>query len=110
MSVYHDYLEQEYDGKPHTGGIMDMLWERSAIRFVHQVKTPVMLSHGDNDLLVNPAEIEQYFIALKDVGVETLMLRYPREGHGMRETQHVADFLERSMAWYRQALQGHRQR
>jgi dipeptidyl aminopeptidase/acylaminoacyl peptidase len=39
-----------------------------------------------------------YFIALRDVGVETLMLRYPREGHGMRETQHLADFLERSMA------------
>jgi len=92
MSVYHDYLEQEYNGKPHTAGIMDMLWERSAIRFVHRVKTPVMLSHGDNDLLVNPAEIEQYFTALKDVGVEVLMLRYPREGHGMRETQHVADF------------------
>ncbi len=100
MSVYHDYLEQEYDGKPHTGGIMDMLWERSAIRFVHRVQTPVMLSHGDNDLLVNPAEIEQYFTALKDVGVEVMMLRYPREGHGMRETQHVADFLQRSIAWY----------
>jgi dipeptidyl aminopeptidase/acylaminoacyl peptidase len=100
MSVYHDYLEQEYDGKPHTGGIMDKLWERSAIRFVHRVKTPMMLSHGDNDLLVNPAEIEQYFTALKDVGVEVMMLRYPREGHGMRETQHVADFLDRSMSWY----------
>ena len=100
MSVYHDYLEQEYDGKPHTGGIMDMLWQRSAIRFVHRVKTPMMLSHGDNDLLVNPAEIEQYFTALKDVGVEVMMLRYPREGHGMRESQHIADFLDRSVAWY----------
>ena len=54
MSVYHDYLEQEYDGKPHLNGTMDKLWERSAIRFVHRVKTPMMLSHGDNDLLVNP--------------------------------------------------------
>jgi acetyl esterase/lipase len=105
MSVYHDYLEQEYDGKPHTAGIMDQLWERSAIRFVHRVKTPMMLSHGDNDLLVNPAEIEQYFTALKDVGVEVMMLRYPREGHGMRETQHVADFLDRSMAWYTRHFQ-----
>ncbi len=106
LSVYHDYLQQEYDGKPHEKGIMDMLWQRSAIRFVHQVKTPVMLSHGDNDLLVNPAEIEMYFIALRDVGVETLMLRYPREGHGMRETQHVADFLDRSMAWYDKHFKG----
>ncbi|MET0167423.1 MAG: S9 family peptidase [Vicinamibacterales bacterium] len=110
MSVYHDYLEQEYNGKPHTGGIMDMLWERSPIRFVHRVTTPVMLSHGDNDLLVNPAEIEQYFTALKDAGVEVMMLRYPREGHGMRETQHVADFLERSIAWYEKHFQSAAQR
>jgi dipeptidyl aminopeptidase/acylaminoacyl peptidase len=100
MSVYHDYLEQEYGGRPHTGGIIDMLWERSAIRLANRVKTPVMLAHGDNDMLVNPAEIEQFYIALKDVGVETIMLRYPREGHGMRETGHVADFIERSIAWY----------
>ena len=85
---------------------MDMLWQRSAIRFVHQVKTPVMLSHGDNDLLVNPVDIEMYFIALRDVGVETQMLRYPREGHGMRETQHVADFLDRSMASLHDHFQG----
>ncbi|MGH9160262.1 MAG: CehA/McbA family metallohydrolase, partial [Vicinamibacteraceae bacterium] len=100
MSVYHDYLEQEYGGKPHTGGIIDMLWERSAIRLTNRVKTPVMLAHGDNDLLVNVAEIEQFYIALKDVGVETLMVRYPREGHGMRESKHVADLLQRSIAWY----------
>jgi dipeptidyl aminopeptidase/acylaminoacyl peptidase len=98
--VYHDYLEQEYDGRPHTRGIMDMLWERSPIRYVHQVRTPVLLMHGDNDALVNVAEIEQYYIALKDVGVETMMVRYPREGHGMRESAHVADALDRSIAWY----------
>lgn len=100
MSVYHDYLQQEYFGKPHEDGINDMLWGRSAIRFVDKVKTPIMLSHGDADLLVNPAEDEQYFTALHDVGVEAIMLRYPREGHGMRETQHIADFLDRSIAWY----------
>ena len=33
MSVYHDYLEQEYGTKPHMGGVVEMLWERSAIRF-----------------------------------------------------------------------------
>ncbi len=100
MSVYHDYLQQEYGAKPHVDGIVDMLWQRSAIRFVNRVKTPVMFVHGDNDQLVNPAEIEQFFIALKDVGVETVMVRYPREGHGMRENGHIADVIRRSIAWY----------
>jgi dipeptidyl aminopeptidase/acylaminoacyl peptidase len=87
---------------------MDMLWERSPIRFVHQVKTPMMLSHGDNDQNVNPAEDEQYYIALRDVGVDAVMLRYPREGHGMRETQHIANFLNRSIAWYDKYFQASR--
>jgi len=105
MSVYHDYLEQEYGGRPHTGGIVDMLWERSAIRYANRVKTPVMFVHGDNDQLVNPAEIEQFYIALQDVGVETVMVRYPREGHGMRESRHLADVIERSIAWYQRHFQ-----
>jgi dipeptidyl aminopeptidase/acylaminoacyl peptidase len=108
MSVYHDYLEQEYGGRPHTGGIVEMLWERSAIRFANRVKTPVMFIHGDNDQLVNPAEIEQFYIALKDVGVETVMVRYPREGHGMRESKHIADTIERSIAWYERHFIGRR--
>ena len=105
MSVYHDYLQQEYGAKPHVGGIVDLLWERSAIRFVNRVRTPVMFIHGDNDQLVNPAEIEQFFIALKDVGVETMMVRYPREGHGIRENGHVADIINRSIAWYERHFQ-----
>lgn len=106
MSVYHDYLEQEYGGRPHTGGIVDMLWERSAIRLANRVKTPVMFIHGDNDNLVNVAEIEQFYIALKDVGVETVMVRYPREGHSMRETRHIVDVIDRSIAWYERHFRG----
>jgi dipeptidyl aminopeptidase/acylaminoacyl peptidase len=37
---------------------------------------------------------------LKDVGVETVFVRYPREGHGLRETKHVVDSIDRSVAWY----------
>lgn len=31
---------------------------------------------------------------------ETIMVRYPREGHGIRETKHVVDVIDRSLAWY----------
>ena len=43
--------------------------------------------HGENDPDVPIAEAEQYYIALKDVGVETVFVRYPREGHGLRRDQ-----------------------
>ena len=79
---------------------MDLLWERSPIRYVANVQTPTMLVHGENDNDVPIAEAEQFFIALKDVGAEAVMVRYPREGHGIRETAHRVDLLDRSMNWY----------
>jgi dipeptidyl aminopeptidase/acylaminoacyl peptidase len=101
MAYYHDYLAVEFGAYPHERGIIDRLWERSPIRYAKDVKTPVLLLHGENDNDVPIAEAEQFYIALKDVGVETVMVRYPREGHGLRETQHVADAIDRTIAWYR---------
>ena len=100
MSYYHDYLAVEFGAYPHEGALMDTLWARSALRYVSRVKTPVMLVHGENDNDVPIAEAEQFYIALKDVGVPVIMIRYPREGHGVRETKHVIDFIDRSIAWY----------
>jgi dipeptidyl aminopeptidase/acylaminoacyl peptidase len=100
MAYYHDYLAVEFGAYPHEKDLMDTLWARSALRYVNRVKTPVMFIHGENDNDVPIAEAEQYFIALKDVGVETIMVRYPREGHGIRETKHVVDVIDRSLAWY----------
>jgi dipeptidyl aminopeptidase/acylaminoacyl peptidase len=102
MAYYHDYLAVEFGSFPHENGLMDLLWERSPIRYVHKVKTPVMFIHGENDNDVPIAEAEQYYIALRDVGVKSLMVRYPREGHGIRETKHVIDVIDRSIQWYRE--------
>jgi dipeptidyl aminopeptidase/acylaminoacyl peptidase len=60
-----------------------------------------MLVHGENDNDVPIAEAEQFYVALHDVGVEAVMVRYPREGHGVRETGHMVDLIDRSVAWYR---------
>jgi len=74
--------------------------EHSPITYANKVKTPTMFVHGENDNDVPIAEAEQFYIALKDAGVETIMIRYPREGHGIRETQHAADLIDRSLSWY----------
>lgn len=101
MAYYHDYLAVEYGAFPHQDDLMDRLWNRSPLRYVAQVRTPVLFLHGENDNDVPIAEAEQFYVALHDVGVETVMVRYPREGHGFRETAHNVDALERSIDWYR---------
>lgn len=108
LSYYHDYLAVEYGGRLHQGDIMDRLWERSPIRYVAQVSTPVLLVHGLNDHNVPTSEAEQFFIALQDVGVETELVLYPRAGHGIRETAQLIDFLDRSIAWYERHFEGRR--
>jgi dipeptidyl aminopeptidase/acylaminoacyl peptidase len=100
MTYYNQYEEMEFGQFLHQGNLMDVAWERSALKHVAAAHTPTMLMHGENDNDVPIAEAEQFFIALKDVGTEALFVRYPREGHGIRETKHVIDSTDRSIAWY----------
>ena len=100
MTYYNQYEEMEFGQFLHQGRLMDNAWERSALKHVANVHTPTLLIHGENDPDVPIAEAEQYFVALKDVGVDTVFVRYPREGHGLRETKHVVDSIDRSVAWY----------
>ena len=100
MTYYNQYEEMEWGARPHQGNLMDVLWERSALKHVAKAKTPTMIVHGENDNDVPIAESEQFYIALRDVGVEAILVRYPREGHGLQETRHVADWIDRSIAWY----------
>jgi dipeptidyl aminopeptidase/acylaminoacyl peptidase len=100
MTYYTQYEEMEFGQFLHQGNWMDFAWQRSALKYVANVHTPTLLLHGENDPDVPIAEAEQYFVALKDVGVETVFVRYPREGHGLAETQHQVDSTNRCIAWY----------
>jgi len=100
MTYYNQYEEMEFGQFLHQGNLMDVAWERSALKHVGSANTPTLIIHGENDNDVPIAEAEQFFIALKDVGVETVFLRYPREGHGLSEVKHQIDSTDRSIAWY----------
>ncbi len=100
MTYYNQYEAMEWGVYPHQGNLMDTLLQRSALRHVANAHTPTMLMHGENDNDVPIAEAEQFYVALKDVGTEAVMVRYPREGHGIRESRHVIDQIDRSIRWY----------
>ena len=100
MTYYNQYEQMEFGQLPHQDDLMNILWERSALKHVGGAATPTMLMHGENDPDVPIAEAEQFYIALKDVGVDTIFVRYPREGHGIRESAHTVDSINRCIAWY----------
>jgi dipeptidyl aminopeptidase/acylaminoacyl peptidase len=100
MTYYNQYEEMEFGQFLHQGNLMDVAWERSALKHIAAAHTPTLIIHGENDNDVPIAEAEQLFVALKDAGVETVFLRYPREGHGLSEVKHQIDATDRSIAWY----------
>ena len=99
-TYYNQYEAMTWGVYPHQGDLMDTLLQRSSIRHVAKAHTPTMLVHGENDNDVPIEEAEQFYIGLHDVGTEAVMVRYPREGHGIRESKHIVDFIDRSIRWY----------
>ena len=76
----------------------------SPITYVDHVKTPIMITHGEQDRRVPIQQAEEYFRALKGIGDEVIFVRYPREGHGITEPNHQIDLVGRQLAWFEQHL------
>ena len=97
-SLYQDLIHAEFGGFPWDN--FDLLWQWSPLRYVRQVQTPTLFIHGENDNDVHITQAEEMYMALKRRGVETVFVRYPREGHGLREPRHRLDALERTLNWF----------
>ena len=62
--------------------------EMSPLTHVGNVTTPTLLLHGINDRTDTEPQSMMYFTALKDRGITTRYLKFPREPHGFREPRH----------------------
>jgi len=72
----------------------------SPITFIRNCRTPTLLLHGINDRGVPVGQAYEFYRGLKDVGVETEMVVYPREGHSIQEYPHQLDVQKRVLAWF----------
>jgi dipeptidyl aminopeptidase/acylaminoacyl peptidase len=97
-SLYQDLIHAEFGGFPWDN--YDLLWQWSPLRYVRQAQTPTLFIHGEQDNDVHITQAEEMYTALRRRGVETVLVRYPREGHGLREPRHRVDALERTLAWF----------
>ena len=97
-SLYQDLIHAEFGGFPWDD--YDLLWRWSPIRYVRDAQTPLLLIHGELDNDVHITQAEEMYTALRRRNIETVLVRYPREGHGFREPRHRLDALERTLAWF----------
>ena len=77
------------------------IYQRSSpIANVAKAKAPTLILHGEADRRVPIEQGEQMYMALKNDGVETEMVRYPREPHGFQEPNHQIDRIQRTVDWF----------
>lgn len=65
---------------------LDNFWKHSPIAYIGNATTPTMVIHNEFDLRCPIEQGEQVFVALKKLGVDTEMIRFPDEFHGLSRT------------------------
>jgi len=58
-------------------------WRQSPLKYFGNIKTPTLVMHSEQDMRCDIEQGEQVFVALKVLGVETELVRFPRESHGL---------------------------
>jgi len=77
--------------------------KRSVLSYVDKVTTPTMLATGEDDFRTPISEAEQYYAALKLRKVETVLVRFPGEPHGMSSRpSHLAAKILYVSDWFDQ--------
>ncbi len=92
------YIGTFFSGIP-TQKTLDFYRARSAITFVDNVTTPLLIQHGGSDQRVPVGQAMEFYRALKDRGKTVQLVFYPREGHGLSEYYHQIDKMQRELDW-----------
>ncbi|MDP2497601.1 MAG: S9 family peptidase [Candidatus Palauibacterales bacterium] len=92
----HSFFEEPFWENP------DPWLEHSSLMYADQVNTPTLLATGVKDLRTPIAQTEEFYQALKRQGVNTVMLRFNEEYHGiwsqpsnfMRAQRYIIEWFE----------------
>ncbi len=99
--------EFEFYGKPWDNqALYDTL---SPIRYVSNVKTPMLIVQSEEDHRTPMGSAEIWFMSLKKQGVPVELVRYPRSNHDLSRTGEpwlLVDRLGRLRQWFGYWLQG----
>ncbi len=78
----------------------DLHWERSPLYHIQNAQTPTLVVHGMKDDRVHPEQSMQLYTALKHNNVDTKLLLYPREPHGLTERANMLHYMDMLINWY----------
>jgi dipeptidyl aminopeptidase/acylaminoacyl peptidase len=72
----------------------------SPINFIRNVRTPTFSYVGERDIECPAPQTQEFWHALNALGVPAAIMIYPGEGHALRDPDHIADALKRTLQWF----------
>ena len=83
-------------------------YQKISYPFLHadRIKTPTLFLGGEKDFNVPVQGGQQMYQALRSLGVDTQLIIYPNENHGITRPSYVRDRYERYLAWYDKYING----
>ncbi|MFV1969337.1 MAG: prolyl oligopeptidase family serine peptidase, partial [Pirellulaceae bacterium] len=97
----HDHYQLQWELEMGLPWENPELWDRiSPFTHIDKVETPTMFIGGEKDWNVPIMNSEQLYQALRRRGVETLLVVYPGEHHGIRRPSFQRDRFERYLGWF----------
>jgi dipeptidyl aminopeptidase/acylaminoacyl peptidase len=78
------------------------VWMKISYPFLHadRIRTPTLFMGGDQDMNVPLHNGEQMYQALRSLGVDTKLIIYPGQFHGLTVPSYQRDRLQRDIDWY----------
>jgi dipeptidyl aminopeptidase/acylaminoacyl peptidase len=77
-------------------------YQKISYPFLHadRIKTPTLFLGGERDFNVPVQGGQQMYQALRSLGIDTQLIIYPNENHGIQRPSYIRDRYERYLAWY----------
>jgi dipeptidyl aminopeptidase/acylaminoacyl peptidase len=73
---------------------------RSPVMHASMARTPTLLTAGAKDRCTPAGQAREFYQALIGQGVDSELVIYPGEGHGVSRFPAVADYLTRLVTWF----------
>jgi dipeptidyl aminopeptidase/acylaminoacyl peptidase len=77
-----------------------LIHQRSPVLNASKVRTPCLNVAGALDRCTPPGQAREFHNALLSHGVESALVIYPQEGHGVRAYPAITDLLTRITSWF----------
>ena len=91
--------EEAFGDEPPWENIENYL-RQSPLISIANTSTPTLVINNENDMRCPVEQGEQLFVALKRIGVDTEMIRFPDEFHSLNRTDRKIIRLNQMLIWF----------